>query len=60
MTIFVSGDLSIEEQTVRKDYVPKLFRLFQVARRTELLIEVSRRGIVVPTPEAALRRRTTS
>jgi two-component system nitrate/nitrite response regulator NarL len=54
----IAAKMGIEEQTVRKDYVPKLFRLFQVARRTELLIEVSRRGIVIPTPEAALRQRT--
>jgi two-component system nitrate/nitrite response regulator NarL len=56
----IATKMGIEEQTVRKDYVPKLFRLFQVARRTELLIEVSRRGIVIPTPEAVVRQRITS
>ena len=38
---------------MRKDYLPSLFSLFKVARRTELLIEVSRRGIVIPQPAAA-------
>jgi two-component system nitrate/nitrite response regulator NarL len=56
----IADKMKIEESTVRKDYVPKLFRLFQVARRIELLIEVSRRGIVIPTPEAVFRQRTTS
>ena len=42
--------MGIEEGTVRKDYLPKLFRIFKVVRRTELLIEVSRRGIAVPVP----------
>jgi hypothetical protein len=41
-----------DQGTVRKDYLPKLFRIFKVVRRTELLIEVSRRGIAVPVPGA--------
>ena len=49
----IARNMGIEEGTVRKDYLPKLFRLFRVARRTELLIEVSRRGIVIPPPAPA-------
>jgi two-component system nitrate/nitrite response regulator NarL len=49
----IARNMGIEEGTVRKDYLPRLFRLFKVARRTELLIEVSRRGIVIPPPQAA-------
>lgn len=49
----IGRNMGIEEGTVRKDYLPRLFRLFGVARRTELLIEVSRRGIVIPTPAKA-------
>jgi two-component system nitrate/nitrite response regulator NarL len=49
----IARNMGIEEGTVRKDYLPRLFRLFKVARRTELLIEVSRRGIVIPRPAAA-------
>jgi two-component system nitrate/nitrite response regulator NarL len=49
----IARHMGIEEGTVRKDYLPRLFRLFKVARRTELLIEVSRRGIVIPPPAAA-------
>lgn len=49
----IGRNMGIEEGTVRKDYLPRLFRLFKVARRTELLIEVSRRGIVIPRPAAA-------
>jgi two-component system, NarL family, nitrate/nitrite response regulator NarL len=49
----VARHMGIEEGTVRKDYLPRLFRLFGVARRTELLIEVSRRGIVIPPPAGA-------
>jgi two-component system nitrate/nitrite response regulator NarL len=47
----IARHMGIEEGTVRKDYLPKLFRIFHVVRRTELMIEVSRRGIAVPTPE---------
>jgi two-component system nitrate/nitrite response regulator NarL len=46
----IARHMGIEEGTVRKDYLPKLFRIFKVVRRTELLIEVSRRGIAVPAP----------
>ena len=46
----IARHMGIEEGTVRKDYLPRLFRLFKVVRRTELLVEVSRRGIVVPPP----------
>ena len=49
----IARNMGIEEGTVRKDYLPRLFRLFKVARRTELLIEVSRRGIVIPPPAGA-------
>ena len=49
----IARNMGIEEGTVRKDYLPRLFRLFKVARRTELLIEVSRRGIVIPPPQGA-------
>ncbi|PQO96480.1 DNA-binding response regulator [Massilia phosphatilytica] len=44
----IASKMQVEEGTIRKDYVPKLFRIFQVTRRTELLVEVSRRGIIVP------------
>jgi two-component system nitrate/nitrite response regulator NarL len=47
----IARNMGIEEGTVRKDYLPKLFRIFKVVRRTELLIEVSRRGMQVPLPE---------
>ena len=50
----IANRMGIEETTVRKDYVPKLFRLFRVTRRTELLVEISRRGISIPTPSPTL------
>ena len=46
----IARHMGIEEGTVRKDYLPKLFRIFKVVRRTELLIEVSRRGMQIPAP----------
>jgi two-component system nitrate/nitrite response regulator NarL len=49
----IARHMGIEEGTVRKDYLPKLFRIFHVVRRTELMIEVSRRGISVPNPQGA-------
>ncbi len=52
----IARNMGIEEGTVRKDYLPRLFRLFKVVRRTELLIEVSRRGIVIPPPAAAVQQ----
>jgi len=50
----IANRMRIEEATVRKDYVPKLFRLFRVTRRTELLVEISRRGLSIPTPSRTL------
>jgi len=50
----ISNKMGIEEGTVRKYYIPKLFKIFNVLRRTELIIEVSRRGISVPTPTSAV------
>ena len=47
----IARHMDIEEGTVRKDYLPRLFRIFKVVRRTELMIEVSRRGILVPPPD---------
>ncbi|MGE0179113.1 MAG: response regulator [Sphingomonas sp.] len=47
----IARHMGIEEGTVRKDYLPKLFRIFHVVRRTELMIEVSRRGIALPKPD---------
>ncbi|MGZ8282419.1 MAG: response regulator transcription factor, partial [Allosphingosinicella sp.] len=52
----IARNMGIEEGTVRKDYLPRLFRAFKVVRRTELLIEVSRRGMVVPPPPAHIAR----
>ena len=46
----IANRMGSEEATVRKDYVPKLFKLFPVTRRTELLVEMSRRGLSIPTP----------
>jgi len=44
----IARKMDIGEGTIRKDYVPKLFRIFKVAKRTELLFEVSRRRIKLP------------
>jgi len=49
----IARKMGIEENTVRKDYLPKLFRAFGVVRRTELMVEVSRRGMVIPQPVEA-------
>ena len=46
----IASKMGVEEGTVRKDYIPRLFRTFKVARRTELLVEISRRGIKIPKP----------
>jgi two-component system nitrate/nitrite response regulator NarL len=47
----IANKMGIEEATVRKDYVSKLLERFGVARRTELIVEISRRGVVVPKPD---------
>lgn len=44
--------MGISEGTVRKTYVSDLLRVFKVARRTELIIEVSRLGLRIPRPES--------
>lgn len=49
----IARKMGIEENTVRKDYLPRLFRTFGVVRRTELIVEVSRRGMIIPQPVAA-------
>lgn len=46
----IANKMGIEEGTIRRDYVPRLFKTLKVARRTELIIEVARRGIAIPTP----------
>ena len=46
----IASKMGVEEGTIRKDYIPKLFRTFKVVRRTELLVEISRRGIRIPKP----------
>lgn len=46
----VANKMGIAEGTVRKDYMTAIFRAVGVARRTELIIELARRGIVVPRP----------
>ncbi|GJH16136.1 response regulator transcription factor [Caballeronia novacaledonica] len=48
----IARRMGVSEETIRKDYNPALFRVFGVARRTELILEVSRRNIVVPAPRA--------
>jgi len=49
----IANRLGISEGTVRRDYVSDLLRFFKVARRTELIVEVSRRGITIPPPRGA-------
>ncbi|TDK64404.1 response regulator [Sapientia aquatica] len=44
----IARKLKVEEGTIRKHYVPKLFAAFKVARRSELIIEVSKRRIKIP------------
>ncbi|TDM08317.1 MAG: DNA-binding response regulator [Ideonella sp. MAG2] len=46
----IARQMGISEGTVRKTYVSELLRHFKVARRTELIIEVSRLGLRVPRP----------
>jgi DNA-binding NarL/FixJ family response regulator len=47
----IARRMGISEGTVRKNYVSELLRLFNVTRRTELMIEISSLGIVIPPPE---------
>lgn len=46
----IASRLGISEGTVRKSHVSDLLRLFGVQRRTELIIEVSRRGLKIAPP----------
>lgn len=46
----IARKMGISDDTVRKDYMTKLFRILGVVRRTELMVEVSRRGLVIPPP----------
>jgi DNA-binding NarL/FixJ family response regulator len=47
----IAQRMGIGEGTVRKTYVSELLRAFNVTRRTELIIEISRLGIRVPEPD---------
>jgi two-component system, NarL family, nitrate/nitrite response regulator NarL len=49
----IADRMSISEGTVRKNYVSELLRFFNVKRRTELIIEISTLGIIIPPPESA-------
>lgn len=46
----IARQLGISEGTVRKTYMTELLRHFGVARRTQLMCEVARRGIRFPLP----------
>jgi DNA-binding NarL/FixJ family response regulator len=46
----IANRMGIEEATVRKSYVTDLLRSFGVTRRTELMAEISRRGLRLPVP----------
>lgn len=46
----IANRMDISEGTVRKSYVSDLLRFFSVARRTELMIEVSRRRLKISPP----------
>jgi two-component system nitrate/nitrite response regulator NarL len=48
----IAHKMGIAESTVRQDYMTTLFRFFGVARRTQLMVEISRRGIVIPPPSS--------
>lgn len=47
----IAKHMGVEADTVRKDYVSKLLKLFKVKDRKQLMYEVSRLGIVVPKPQ---------
>lgn len=49
----IASRMGIGEGTVRKSYVSELLRLFGVSRRTELMIEVSRRRLRLAPPPGA-------
>lgn len=48
----IANRMGISEGTVRKSYVSELLRHFNVTRRTELIIEISRLGIRLKSPAA--------
>lgn len=50
----IASRMGIGEGTVRKSYVSELLRVFCVSRRTELMIEVSRRRLRLVPPGKAL------
>lgn len=48
----IANRMGISEGTVRRDYVSHLLKFFSVARRTELIVEVARRGVRVLPPQS--------
>lgn len=49
----IAQRMGIAEGTVRKSYVSELLRFYNVTRRTELIIEISRLGIRIPNPTSS-------
>jgi two-component system nitrate/nitrite response regulator NarL len=48
----IAQKMGVNERTIANDYNTRLFRQFRVTNRAALIVEVSRRGLAVPTPPA--------
>jgi len=47
----IAHKMGVAESTLANEYNSKLFKLFRVANRAGLIVEVARRGIIPPPPE---------
>jgi two-component system, NarL family, nitrate/nitrite response regulator NarL len=46
----IAAKMGLQEGTIQKDYVPAILRKFGVARRTQVVVEVARREMIIPKP----------
>jgi len=47
----IAHKMGVAESTLANEYNSKLFKLFHVANRASLIVEVARRGIIPPPPD---------
>jgi DNA-binding NarL/FixJ family response regulator len=47
----IAHKMGVAESTLANEYNSKLFKLFHVANRASLIVDVARRGIIPPPPE---------
>jgi two-component system nitrate/nitrite response regulator NarL len=56
----IAYEMGVAEGTVANEYNSRLFKLFRVSNRARLIVEVAKRGLIVPPPKPRDPRTTTT